>query len=67
MNRVLLVEPSFYGVEFVKSAKILGCEVVCVVSNQDNPKKYGYEDYYDDLIVADIRNAESILEAIEKS
>ncbi|MGX4593236.1 ATP-grasp domain-containing protein [Leuconostoc sp. JNUCC 76] len=67
MNRVLLVEPSFYGVEFVKSAKSLGCEVVCVVSNQDNPKKYGYEDYYDDLIVADIRNAESILEAIEKS
>lgn len=67
MQRILLVEPSFYGVDFVKSAKNMGCEVICVVSNINNPKKYGYEDLYDDLVVADIRNDQSILKAIGNS
>ncbi|MBA1394097.1 hypothetical protein EQ500_09535, partial [Lactobacillus sp. XV13L] len=64
MQRILLVEPSFYGVDFVKSAKNKGCEVICIVSNINNPEKYGYEGLYDDLIIADIRDDQSILTAI---
>lgn len=67
MERVLLVEPSFYGVDFVRSAKNMGCEVICIVSDNNNPQKYGYENLYDDLIVADIRNDKSILQAIKDS
>ncbi|AXX64473.1 ATP-grasp domain-containing protein [Bombilactobacillus bombi] len=66
-KKVLIVEPSFYGVSFVKSAKKMGCKVICVVSSLANPKKYGYNGYYDDLILADIRSSSSILKAIGES
>ncbi|WP_338207804.1 ATP-grasp domain-containing protein [Lactiplantibacillus paraxiangfangensis] len=66
-KRVLLIEPSFYGVAFVKSAKNLGCEVICVVSNSDDPNKFGYTGDYDDLLIADVWNSESILRAIHDS
>ncbi|WP_018665032.1 ATP-grasp domain-containing protein [Heyndrickxia acidiproducens] len=66
-KRVLLVEPSFYGVSFVKAARSLGCEVICIVSDVKNPKIYGYEGCYDDLLVADIRDPKSILNAIDSS
>ncbi|WCT55577.1 ATP-grasp domain-containing protein [Paenibacillus kyungheensis] len=66
-QRIIFVEPSFYGVSFVKEAKALGCEVVVIASSADNPQLYGYEGLYDDLLVADIRDAESIYQAIINS
>ncbi|MDR1449232.1 MAG: ATP-grasp domain-containing protein [Propionibacteriaceae bacterium] len=64
---VCLVEPSFFGVGFVKEAKRLGCQVVVVVSDRDNPARYGYEGCYDDIVIADIRDSRSIYEAIKGS
>lgn len=66
-KRVLIVEPSFYGVKFAEAAKDLGHEVIAIVSDKNNPHKYGYENYYDDLIVADIRDPDSIYPAIVNS
>ncbi|MDN4620150.1 ATP-grasp domain-containing protein [Paenibacillus sp. PsM32] len=66
-QRIIFVEPSFYGVSFVKEAKALGCEVVVIASSADNPQLYGYEGLYDDLLMADIRDAESIYQAIVNS
>ncbi|MFA1819889.1 ATP-grasp domain-containing protein [Virgibacillus oceani] len=68
MNHVVaLVEPSFYGVDFVKSAFNKGHIVVVITHSEKNPNKYGYEGYYHDLIMADIRNAQSIFKAIQES
>ncbi|MFT8457793.1 MAG: ATP-grasp domain-containing protein [Liquorilactobacillus ghanensis] len=66
-KRVLIVEPSFYGVKFVEAAKNLGNEVIVIVSDRSNPQKYGYAASYDDLIVADIRDDNAIYQAIIKS
>ncbi|WP_424349654.1 ATP-grasp domain-containing protein [Latilactobacillus sp. 5-91] len=66
-KKVIIVEPSFYGVPFVTAAKEMNCKVICVVSDIDNPNKYGYAGQFDDLIVADIRNSASILDAILNS
>jgi len=66
-KRVILVEPSFYGVSFVQAARELGCEVICVVSNKNNPEKFGYENKYDDLLIADISDSDSVLKAIQNS
>lgn len=66
-KRVILVEPSFYGVSFVQAARELGCEVICVVSDKTDPEKFGYENKYDDLLIADIRDSDSILKAIRNS
>lgn len=68
MNQVVaLVEPSFYGVDFVKSAFNKGHKVVVISHSEKNPNKYGYEGYYHDIIIADIRNAQSIIKAIQES
>lgn len=67
MKRVLIVEPSFYGVKFVQAAKALGHQVIAIVSDPDDPKKYGYKAAYDDLIVADIRDPQSVFTAIINS
>ncbi|GAB2027256.1 ATP-grasp domain-containing protein [Lactovum odontotermitis] len=64
MKNILIVEPSFYGVSFAKEAKKLGNKVVALVTNSNDPKKYGYEDYVDKLIICDIRSADSMYEAI---
>lgn len=64
---VALTEPSFYGVRFARAAYELGHKVVAIVSSTENPKKYGYEGFYHDLLVADIRDAESIYNAIRNS
>lgn len=66
-KRVILIEPSFYGVSFVRAARELGCEVICVVSDQKNPQKFGYEGEYDQLLIADIRDSDSVLTAIQNS
>lgn len=68
MNQVVaLVEPSFYGVNFVKLAFNKGHKIVVITHSEKNPNKYGYEGYYHDLITADIRNSHSIIKAIQKS
>ncbi|MBW7475335.1 ATP-grasp domain-containing protein [Paenibacillus oenotherae] len=64
VKTVAFVEPSFYGVSFARAAFEQGHRVVSIVSSTDNPQKYGYEGIYHDLIVADIRDADSLYEAI---
>lgn len=64
---VAFVEPSFYGVSFARAAFQQGCTVISIVSSVDNPRTYGYEGIYHDLIVADIRDEESVYEAIRGS
>lgn len=69
MNKKIIafIEPSFYGVSFVKAALDLGHKIIVIVPGEEEPRKYGYDKMYDDLIIADIRDEESILEAIKKS
>jgi len=67
MKQILMVEPSFYGVSFAEAGKKLGHRVIALVSDANNPRKYGYEDFCDDLIVCDIRDATSMLAAIQAS
>ncbi|WP_181348144.1 hypothetical protein [Thalassobacillus sp. CUG 92003] len=62
-----LVEPSFYGVKYVKATYEQGYKVVVLASSKENPIKYGYEELYRDLIIADIRDEESIWRAIQES
>ncbi|MFC4101387.1 ATP-grasp domain-containing protein [Paenibacillus xanthanilyticus] len=64
---VAFVEPSFYGVSFAKAAHAQGHKVVAIVSSVDNPALYGYEGIYHDLLVADIRDEQSIYDAIAGS
>lgn len=64
---VLLVEPSFYGVNYVREAKKLGCYVVAIVSDAKNPAQYGYDGLYDDLLICDIRNKDAIYDVIKSS
>ncbi|MBU9723433.1 MULTISPECIES: ATP-grasp domain-containing protein [Bacillaceae] len=64
---VAFVEPSFYGVDFVERTYKKGCQVIAIGSSLDNPKKYGYENYYHDFLIADIRDPKSIYNAIKNS
>ncbi|AMO50048.1 Biotin carboxylase [Kosakonia oryzendophytica] len=64
---IFLVEPSFFGVSFAREAHKAGFYVVVLVSAKDNPQLYGYEGEYDDLLVCDIRDADSIYQAIYSS
>lgn len=64
---VVLVEPSFYGVSYVRAAKNLQCYVIVVVSHSNNPQVYGYCGLYDDLLVCDIRDCEAIYNVIKQS
>lgn len=64
---VAFVEPSFYGVGFVRAASDLGHKIISIVSSKNNPKEYGYEGLYDDIIIADVRDEESIFNAIKNS
>ncbi|MFC4777990.1 ATP-grasp domain-containing protein [Paenibacillus sp. GCM10023252] len=67
VKTVAFVEPSFYGVSFARAAYEQGHRVISIVSSLDNPQKYGYEGIYHDLILADIRDEESIYGAIAQS
>jgi biotin carboxylase len=67
IKTVAFVEPSFYGVSFARVAFEQGHKVISIVSSTDNPRKYGYEGIYHDLIVADIRDEESLYQAIMQS
>lgn len=67
VKTVAFVEPSFYGVSFARAAYEQGHRVVSIVSSKDNPKKYGYEGIYHDLILADIRDEHSLYQAITDS
>ncbi|MCR2806342.1 ATP-grasp domain-containing protein [Paenibacillus soyae] len=67
VKTVAFVEPSFYGVSFARAAYEQGHRVISIVSSKDNPKKYGYEGIYHDLIVADIRDEDSLYQAIAES
>ncbi|MWC29615.1 ATP-grasp domain-containing protein [Paenibacillus sp. MMS18-CY102] len=64
---IAFVEPSFYGVSFARVAFEQGHRVIAIVSSEENPKKYGYEGIYHDLIVADIRDEQSLYQAITES
>ncbi|UOQ83478.1 ATP-grasp domain-containing protein [Gracilibacillus salinarum] len=64
---VAFVEPSFYGVDFVERTHRKGCKVIAIGSSLDNPKKYNYETFYDDFLIADIRDPQSIYQAIKQS
>lgn len=64
---VALVEPSHYGVMFAQAAYDMGCKVISIASSKENPQKYGYEGIYHDLIIADIRDVESLYDAIKNS
>lgn len=64
-KRIVIIEPCFFGLGYVEAAHARGYEVVPVVSSKDNPKIFGYEGKFHDLILADIRSVDSIIGAIE--
>lgn len=67
MKTIIFVEPLFYGVYLVEAAKKMNHQVIAVVSNPDNPVLFGYEEYYDDIILAETKDADSIYHAITES
>lgn len=62
-----LVEPCMNSLCFVEAAYSRGYRVIVVVSSKENPTQFGYEGKYHDLIVADIRDSESMFHAIRSS
>lgn len=62
-----LIEPCYYGLGFVDAAFEAGYKIITITSDKDNPRKYGYEGKFYDLIKADIRDANSIINAIKNS
>lgn len=64
---ILFVEPLFYGVHIIKEAKKMNHFTVAIVSSSENPKEFGYTDYYDDFIIADTKDGNSIYQAIISS
>lgn len=61
---IAMIEPCYYGMGFVDVAYARGYDIISIVASEDNPKIFGYEGKYKDLIIADIREANSIIEAI---
>jgi biotin carboxylase len=64
---IALIEPCYYGMGFVDAAINKGLDFVAIVSDKNNPKIYGYEGKFKDLIVADIREPGNIIKAIKES
>lgn len=64
---IALVEPSFYGIGYIDATISKGCRFISIVSSSLNPAKYGYKGKEDAVIVADIRNSDSIYAAIKSS
>lgn len=62
---IAIIEPCFFGVGYVEAAYARGYKIIAIVSSIENPKKYGYDKMYSDLIVADIRDSDLIIKAIE--
>jgi len=64
---IALVEPSSYGVNYVRVAVEKGHDFVAIVGDKGNSSVYGYRDKTLDIIVADIRDHNSMIKAIEES
>lgn len=64
---IALVEPSYYGLGYLNAAYSRGYDIISIASSKENPAKYGYDGKYKDLIVADIRDAKSIINALKTS
>ncbi len=62
---IALVEPCYYGVGLVESAYAREYDIIAIVSSAENPKTYGYEGKFKDLIIADIRSATSVSQTID--
>lgn len=65
-NIVLIIQPCFYGIGFIDPILARGYDLVSVAASHDDPKLYGYEGKAKKLIVADIRDADSIIQAVSK-
>lgn len=61
---VALIEPCYYGLSFLDAIAARGYEAVAVCSSADNPRANGYQDKIIDCVVADIRDAQSIRQAL---
>ncbi len=64
---IALVEPCFTGLAYVDAVLQKGFSFVAIVTDKDNPKKYGYHGKQKGVIVADIFDADSMIRAIEAS
>jgi len=64
---IVVIEPCFFGIGYIKAAKAIGIPVTVVVSSPENPEKYGYEKSGLDIVVADIRSAEAVVRELENN
>jgi len=64
---IALIQPSYYGLGYIDAANARDYEVIAITSSEEDPKKFGYVGKYKDLIVADIRDVDSIISAIDHS
>lgn len=64
---VALIEPCYYGLSFLDAIAARGYEAVAVCSSADNPRANGYQDKIIDCVVADIRDAQAIKNALAAS
>lgn len=64
---IALVEPCYTGLAYIDAVMKKGYSFVTIVSNESNPKTYGYDGKQKGVIVADIRDAQAMINAIEAS
>lgn len=64
---IALVEPSYYGLGYVEAVNSLDYDFIAIVADINNPVLYGYQKQCLDVLVADIRDEESIFSSIQNS
>ena len=66
MPHIVIVEPNFYGREFIYYCKQKGYQLTLIISDEKNPQTLGYADDFDgDTIVADTLSYEETHDALE--
>lgn len=64
---IAIIDPRWHGLAYLDAAMARGYRVISIVPFKDHPRKYGYSGKYEDLIINDLTNVESVIRAIGAS
>jgi len=67
MRKIAFVEPLFYGVNLLKKARVMGFEIIVIISDANNPIVNHYEGLFDNYIIANTQDYKSIIESLKRS
>jgi|GEM_PF-1264304 len=63
---IVIIEPNFYGREFIHYCNQKGYDLTLIISDKNNPQKLGYADYFNgSIIVADTLSYKETLNALQ--